>query len=62
MGQKILDIGEKLPAESANAIFSKYAELVDATKGIEDFIESEFSDEIAKNPEIANQDFLLKKI
>ncbi len=32
MGQKILDIGEKLPEESARAIFAKYTELVYASE------------------------------
>jgi hypothetical protein len=55
MGQKILDTAEKLPSESANAIFEKYSELIDATKGLEDFVTREFSTEIAKNPKILEE-------
>ncbi len=55
MGQKILDIGEKLPSESANAIFAKYAELVDATREVENFIRKEFSEDIAQNPQVIDQ-------
>ena len=55
MGQKILDLGEKLPAESANAIFSKYAELSDIARDAEDFVKSEFSDDLENSEKISEE-------
>ena len=52
MSQKILTIAEKIPTESANAIFSKYAEIVDITRDIENFVQAEFDDELSKDPKI----------
>jgi GNAT superfamily N-acetyltransferase len=52
MGKKILEISEKIPTESANAIFTKYAEIIDIARDIENFVISEFDDEIVQNPKI----------
>lgn len=42
MGEKILDIGEKLEPENADAIFAKYAEIIDLTEKSRDELENLF--------------------
>ncbi len=42
MGEKILAIAEAYPKEEASAIFTKYAELVDATDRVEESLKKEF--------------------
>ena len=42
MGKKILDIGEKLEPENADAIFAKYAEIIDLTEKSRDELENLF--------------------
>lgn len=44
MGDKILKIGEKLDSEKANQIFAKYAELVEASSGVEKYVAQQFGD------------------
>ncbi|MDF1498695.1 MAG: hypothetical protein P1P85_05100 [Patescibacteria group bacterium] len=52
MGKKILDIGERLKPENADAIFAKYAEIVDLTEKSRDELE-----ELFKNKrEITNEE------
>lgn len=45
MGEKILALGEKLPRETAAAIFRKYSEIVDETEKIRDYLEKNFRGE-----------------
>lgn len=42
MGEKILSLGERLPQETADAIFKKYAEIVDETEKVENYLEENF--------------------
>ncbi|OGH84561.1 MAG: hypothetical protein A2261_04250 [Candidatus Magasanikbacteria bacterium RIFOXYA2_FULL_44_8] len=41
-GNDILDIGEKLDAKSASAIFAKYGEIVDAAESVGDYLQEYF--------------------
>ncbi|MFA6486701.1 MAG: GNAT family N-acetyltransferase, partial [Candidatus Magasanikbacteria bacterium] len=42
MGDRILLISEKLPPETANAIFAKYGEIVEAAKGVGGYLRATF--------------------
>ncbi len=44
MGTKILHIGEKYDHTTADAIFAKYAELVNVTDSVEDYLATQFDD------------------
>ncbi|MEA3322957.1 MAG: hypothetical protein U9Q12_01935 [Patescibacteria group bacterium] len=45
MGEKIMSIGEKLDQQSADMIFAKYAQLVDAASDVEQYILKQVEDE-----------------
>jgi len=56
MGDKILTIGEKFDQETADMIFAKYAELADASDGVEKYIIQQFGNEaVADAREIAEK-------
>ncbi|MCD8494801.1 MAG: hypothetical protein LRY46_01620 [Candidatus Pacebacteria bacterium] len=55
MGDKILDIGEKLPENIAQKIFQKYADLVRINEKIVDFITDQYNTEISENPKIIEE-------
>lgn len=52
MGQKILDIGEKLPQETASKIFSKYAEIIDSVENLLNVVQNNFKSTIDTKPEL----------
>lgn len=52
MGQKILDIGERLPLETASKIFKKYAEIIDSVENILFIAEKNFKSTIDTKPEL----------
>jgi N-acetylglutamate synthase-like GNAT family acetyltransferase len=62
MGKKILNIGEKFKEtpEVANAIFEKYAELVDAVDGVEDYLKEQFGKEDPKLIQEIKENLLIR--
>jgi hypothetical protein len=52
MGQKILDLGEQLPPETASKIFAKYAEIIDSVEKILDSAQNNFKSTIDTKPEL----------
>ncbi len=46
MSDKIISLGEKLPEDSAKAVFEKYSEIVDATEGVYEFLRQNFKKEV----------------
>ena len=53
-GEAILSLGEKLPPETARAIFAKYGEIVEAAEGVSDYLGANFKSNFS-NSEIADQ-------
>lgn len=53
MGDKILALGEKLPQESANLLFKKYSEYIDAVNNVEEVIKKEYK--LPPSPELINK-------
>lgn len=62
MGNKILALGEKLPKEVAEKVFSKYSEIIDSSNEISNILNERFGKE-DQNQEVINQitESLLKK-
>ncbi|MCB9809255.1 hypothetical protein H6776_02540 [Candidatus Nomurabacteria bacterium] len=54
MGEKILELGEQLPPETAQKIFNKYAELVDRVNEVLEFTKNGFKQELQTQPEMIN--------
>jgi hypothetical protein len=52
MGQKILDLSEKLPQETASKIFAKYAEIIDSVENILHVAQNGFKTSIETKPEL----------
>jgi predicted GNAT family acetyltransferase len=52
MGQKILDIGAKLPLETASKIFAKYAEIIDSIENVLSVAQNNFKSSIDTKPEL----------
>ncbi len=50
MGDTILTIGEKLPAEAAKLVFEKYSEIARATEDVRTYVQEQFGEELAKDP------------
>ena len=62
MGKKILKIGEKFKetSEVANAIFEKYAELVNAVEGVENYLKEQFKKEDPKLIQEIKENLLMR--
>lgn len=56
MGDKILTLGERLPEDLCQKVFTKYGEIIDNVSKITEFARTNFTKEIETNPE------LIKKI
>lgn len=56
MGDKIIELGDKLPEKIAQKVFAKYGEIIDNVSKITEFTRTNFTKEIETNPE------LIKKI
>jgi RNase H-fold protein (predicted Holliday junction resolvase) len=62
MGKKILKIGEKFKetSEVVNAIFEKYAELVNAVEGVENYLKEQFKKEDPKLIQEIKENLLMR--
>lgn len=52
MGQKILDLGERLPPETASKIFEKYTEIIDSVENVLSVAQNNFKSTIDTKPEL----------
>ncbi len=53
MGDKILELGEKLPEDTAKIIFAKYGEYIDAVNDVEELINKTYK--LPPSPELINK-------
>jgi|GEM_PF-4619705 len=63
MGDKIIELGEKLPKDVAEKVFGKYGEIINQTDDLENFIKINFSNDLLENPNfiIELRDSMLEK-
>ncbi len=55
MGDKILELGEKLPEETAIKVFEKYNQIIDNINNIIEFTQKSFKKEIETSPELISK-------
>jgi len=55
MGDKIISLGEKLPEDVAQKVFTKYGEILDNVSKITEFARTNFTKEIETNPELTKK-------
>lgn len=55
MGDKIIGLGEKLPEDVAQKVFTKYGEIIDNVNKISEFARTNFTKGIETNPELVKK-------